>query len=149
MWSWKYLPMLKNFLWKLGSNILATRESLFCKGIVQDPFCPFCLTHVESAFHALWSCPASVAVWQECGCSLQKMALVDCDGMQLNNLLKERLDRDEFILAMLVMRSIWFRRNVYVFQGKFTPPCQVILKAKSWLLCVKSLGRRYSQTTWQ
>jgi ribonuclease HI len=51
--------------------------------------------------------------------------------MQLIQLLKVRLDRDEFIEAMLVLRSIWLRRNNYVFQGKFTPPSQVILKAKS------------------
>lgn len=67
------------------------------------------------------------------------MVLVECDWMQFIKLLKERLDRDEFIEAMLVMRSIWIRRNDYVFQGKFTPPSQVILKAKSLVaICAES-----------
>jgi hypothetical protein len=64
VWNWKCPLVIKNFLWKLGSNILATRENLFRKGILFDPFCPFCLVNSESVFHALWSCLASVAVWQ-------------------------------------------------------------------------------------
>jgi len=98
---------------------------------VHDPFCPFCLTEVESAFHALWSCPASVAVWQERGRRLQNTVLVECEMMQLIQSLKVRTDRDAFTEAMLVLRTIWLQRNDFVFQGKFTSPGQVILKAQS------------------
>lgn len=75
IWSWNFPHSLKNFLWKLGRNILTTRENLFRKGIVEDPFCPFCLSSSESTFHALWSCQATTAVWQECGRKIQKMVL--------------------------------------------------------------------------
>jgi hypothetical protein len=44
--------------------------------------------------------------------------------------LKERLDREEFFEAMMVMRLPWLRRNEYMFQGKFNPPAQIIMKAK-------------------
>jgi hypothetical protein len=91
LWNWKCPPMLKNFLWKLGSNILATRENLFRKGFVKDPYCPFCLTNTETAFHALWSCPASVAIWQDCGRRVQKMVLEECEGIQFIKSFEERL----------------------------------------------------------
>jgi hypothetical protein len=106
MWNWKCPPVLKNFLWKLGSNILATRENLFQKGILSYPFCPFCLVNTESTFHALWSCPAFVAVWQDCGRQLQKMVIEECDGLHLIKLLKERLDNGGFLEAIYVSLAL-------------------------------------------
>lgn len=117
------IPLVaKNFLWKLGSNILATKEKLFHKGIVQDSSCPFCLDHVETVFHALWSCSVAVAVWQDYCRRLQKMTLVEGDGMHIIQLLKERLDQEDFIDAMMVLRQVWLRRNEFVFNCNFLPP---------------------------
>jgi hypothetical protein len=105
-------------------------KNLFRKGILSDPFCPFCLVNSESAFHALWSWPASVAVWQEGGHKLQKMVYVECDGLQLIKFLKEILDNEGFMEASIVMHLLWLHRNEYVFKGRFQPPSQVILSMK-------------------
>jgi hypothetical protein len=124
-------PGLKNFLWKLGSNILATWENLFRKGILTDPFCPFCLANTEPTFHALWSCPASIAVWQECGRRLQKLVIEECDGLHLIKALKDILDKKGFLEALIVLPLLWLRRNEYVFKGRFHPPSQLIMKVRN------------------
>jgi hypothetical protein len=59
------------------------------------------------------------------------MVLEECDGLHLIKLLKERLDSDGFLEALLVLRTLWLRRNEHVFQGKFHPPSQIILKFKN------------------
>jgi len=112
---------------------LATKEKLFHKGITQDPFCPFCLEHIETASHLLWSCPSSEAVWQECSRRIQKLAFEDSEGMGLIKNLQEKLVGEELLEAFMVLRLIWMRRNSYVFQGVFTPPHQIIFMAKEQL----------------
>jgi hypothetical protein len=32
---------------------------------------------------------------------------------------------------VLVLRSLWLRKNEFVFQGKFSPPSHIILKARN------------------
>jgi hypothetical protein len=72
-----------------------------------------------------------MAVWQDCGRRMQKMLLEEYDGIHLIKFLKDKLDRDDFLEALLVLRSLWLRRNEYVFQGIFTSPSQVIMKARA------------------
>jgi len=118
----------------MGNNILSTKEKLFHKGIVHDSSFPFCLNQVETMFHALWSCPAAVAVWQDCCRRLQKMTLGEGDGLYIIKLLKERLDQEEFIEAVMVLRQqVWLRRNEFVFKGNFIPPGQIISRAQDMI----------------
>jgi hypothetical protein len=76
--------VLKHFVWnwKVGNNLLPTKANLFLKNI-EDAFCPICLTQVELTCHILWECLSSVAIWQECGKRIQKLALVADDGLVL------------------------------------------------------------------
>jgi hypothetical protein len=66
----------------VGNNLLPTKANLFLKNI-EDAFCPICLTQVELTCHILWECLSSVAIWQECGKRIQKLALVADDGLVL------------------------------------------------------------------
>jgi hypothetical protein len=67
IWNLHIPAVLKFFLWKACNNLLPTKENLYSKKIVQDPLCPLSLQASESVGHILWSCPSSVAAWQECG----------------------------------------------------------------------------------
>lgn len=63
------------FLWRACNEILPTIEKLFSRAIVDDPLCPICGVEVETSAHAIWRCPASSAVWADCGSSIQKMVI--------------------------------------------------------------------------
>lgn len=64
IWHLKASASTKNFVWKLCSNILPTKDHLYKKHILPDPFCLFCQVCPEDTWHALWTCPASMAFWQ-------------------------------------------------------------------------------------
>lgn len=80
VWKLKTTGVVKNFLWKLCSNALPTKDLLLRRHIVSDSTCPMCLTNPEIAWHMLWSCPAVVSVWLECSRRLQKLSLGESDG---------------------------------------------------------------------
>lgn len=137
LWSRDISPTLKNFAWRMGNDLLPTKCSLFQKGILEDPHCPFCLEHIETIFHVLWSCPSSVAVWQESLRIIQKLALMDLDGRGLLIQLWNKLEAVEFDEALTTLRLIWFRQNAYVFDRGFSPPSQLISEARMDLLGFK------------
>lgn len=62
IWSLGVSVVVKNFAWKVGNNLLPTKELLVQRHIGQDPYCPFCLLSTESICHILWECPSC------CGC---------------------------------------------------------------------------------
>jgi len=65
LWCLDAPASLKKCAWKVSHNILPTKENLFWKHIIEDPPCPLCTLSPESTYHILWSCPSSMAVWQE------------------------------------------------------------------------------------
>jgi hypothetical protein len=66
LWKLDALAVLKHFAWKVGNDLLPTKTNLVWHHIGTDSLCPFCLDQPETAWHILWSCPSSVAVWQDC-----------------------------------------------------------------------------------
>jgi hypothetical protein len=142
LWRRDISPALKNFAWRMGNDLLPTKCSLFKKGIVKDPYCPFCLEHMETIFHSLWSCPSSVAVWQESLRRIQKLALMDLEGRGLLIQLWKKLEAVEFDEALSTLRLIWLRRNAYVFDRGFSPPSQLISEARLDLLGYKEAQDR-------
>jgi hypothetical protein len=72
----------------------------------------------------MWSCPTSIAVWQKGPRPVQELTLltVEMDGFGLFSHLRNRLSEDNLLLSLMVARSIWLRRNSFVFENSFTPP---------------------------
>lgn len=133
-WPLQLPGVLKHFVWKLSNNALPTKENLCRRKIVTDPLCPFCSSTVESAWHAIWACPAAVAVWQEGHRQIQKLALSESDGFELVQQLMEKLDPNILCEALSMARQIWFRRNGFVFGNSFNSPMQVARQAQDALL---------------
>jgi len=78
LWRLPAPATIKNFVWKVGNELLSTKANLYKKHITQDPVCPICLQESEDVFHILWSCKSSMAVWQER--KFQKLAVGVGDG---------------------------------------------------------------------
>jgi hypothetical protein len=57
------------FLWRALNNLLPTRGTLQCRGVIQNSACPICETEEETVAHVLWDCPTGSDVW---GCGLIK-----------------------------------------------------------------------------
>jgi hypothetical protein len=115
IWSLPTTLVIRNFCWKLCHDLLPTKTNLFSRKVVVDPICPICNGELETIFHCLWSCPAAVGFWQEGSRKLQKMACGDMDGRGLLLFFQEKLEAEELIEALTILRMIWHRRNTFIF----------------------------------
>jgi len=75
IWKLRVPRAVQLFLWRGCNNILPTKEKLFQRKIVTEPFCPQCGVEVETVGHFLWRCASSTAVWAEWSRSLQKSVI--------------------------------------------------------------------------
>lgn len=127
IWKLKIPPAARHFCWKVCNNLLPTNSNLAAKKVVSSSECPICCREPETVVHCLWSCPSVVAVWQKSSRRLQKMALVARDGREWLSCLVGKLEEPEqYVEAIMVLRSIWMRRNVLVFDNKFSSPFPVV-----------------------
>jgi hypothetical protein len=126
LWSLQAPWVLKHFFWKVCNNALPTKDNLYRKKILQDPLCPICAHQVETVWHVLWACPASVDVWQECHRKILKLSLVESDGLGWVQQLMAKLDTNVLLEALSVARCIWLRRNGAVFRQGFSDPKQIV-----------------------
>ncbi|XP_062175976.1 uncharacterized protein LOC133881026 [Alnus glutinosa] len=129
LWRVEAPGVIKNFLWRMGNNLLPTKLNLFNKKVVPVPTCPICAQDPEEAIHILWKCKSAMAVWQECGKKIQKMTVEQVDGKGLIQFLMGKLDGEELLLALVVLRLIWLRRNAFVFEKAFSPPERIVFDA--------------------
>jgi hypothetical protein len=109
LWSINAPPVVKNFAWRISHDLLPTKHNLFRRQIASDPLCPVCLTEPETLAHILWSCPSSIAVWQEGSRRVPKLLIFSTDGMDWLQQLRDRLDGEEMLEALSMARGIWLR----------------------------------------
>jgi len=69
-------------------------------------------------------------MWQDCQCRIQKLSILECEGISLVKQLQDSLDGEELVEALTVMRLIWLRRTSFMFNGEFTTLTQLLTKAK-------------------
>lgn len=131
LWRLNASALVKNFVWKVGNELLPTKVNLYQRHIVQNPTCPICLQGTKDVFHIFWSCKSSTAVWQECGKKIQKLAVGARDGRSLLHFLITKLDGEDLLLALVVSLPIWLRRNAVVFRREFTAPGRLVEEAHS------------------
>jgi hypothetical protein len=129
---WKFIWKLnvsnptKVFLWRACSDILPTRVNLRKRGVLDDDQCMLCGREPETVIHALWECPASQDVWGLCDIRTQKMSSTCRDVILLMERLVERCCSDGMEIYVVVVRSIWNRRNTVVHGGAFLHPCTLV-----------------------
>lgn len=77
-----------------------------------------------------FGCVAAKSVWSECSSRIHKCVSGNTDFLTLFGVLSSRLEREELELFAMVAQRIWFRRNIYVFDGIFLPPSSLVKCAK-------------------
>lgn len=136
-WSWVWQKLwrlhvptvVKSFLWRVCHNSLPTRDNLHKRKITMDPLCPICGLFSEIIVHVVWSCSAATMVWMECSRRVQKLSLMETDGLLLAEKLMTLLDDIELELVLFLLRRLWLRHNTVVFGGILTPPLQLFTQS--------------------
>jgi hypothetical protein len=84
------------------------------------------------------SCGAVQLLWQYgktlVGSSKKWCLRIYSDWAGFLEQLIEKLEGEELVEALLVVGSIWLRRNAVIFNNTFTPPVTVAMQAKSVLI---------------
>jgi len=118
LWTLNIPRAVQMFLWRGCHNILPTKEKLYQRKVVFEPFCPQCGAEVESSGHFLWRCPMAIAVWAECPRSINKCVISEGKVLEL---------------VAFTAYKMWNQRNHVVFGGSIMPPRCLIISARESL----------------
>jgi hypothetical protein len=95
LWKLNVPRVVHLFLWRGCNNIVPTKENLYHRKVVSEPFCPQCGVEVETSGHFLWRCAMSTAVWAECSRRIQKCTIANGDFLAIFHELSSRLEVSE------------------------------------------------------
>ncbi|XP_042974720.1 uncharacterized protein LOC122306357 [Carya illinoinensis] len=119
----------KQFVWKALKSILPMRQNLVQRKIIEDATCQICQRGEETICHVLWSCPAASDVWAESGSGLQKWPSEEKDFFVLWSEMQTRLQQSKLEEVSMILRGLWTRRNMMIFERKFESPRRVLTAA--------------------
>jgi hypothetical protein len=113
IWRAKVPPKVKNLLWRIGRNILSTREKLNSRGVQCPVHCVVCDGGEEDIMHVLFMNTRSVHCWQRVGMWTHINAGLVASNNAAENLflILQRLEKDQQELFCVMVWSIWKRMN--------------------------------------
>ncbi|XP_041004074.1 uncharacterized protein LOC121249430 [Juglans microcarpa x Juglans regia] len=125
LWKLNVLGIIKVFVWKAIANCLPIKKNLMKRKVTKEALCPMCKRCDETVCHVLWSCSGASDVWACERSPVQNWSSSENDFFELWY---------EGILAQLevmavVLRRLWLRRNVLVFDNGFEGPNEVFNQA--------------------
>ncbi|KAK2447871.1 putative mitochondrial protein [Trifolium repens] len=131
IWKAPVPNRVRNFLWRLGKNILPTRANLEKKGVQIENLCPQCQSAPETVDHIFLHCHLSQLTWF----SSQLGAHVP-QSMPIHLWLLQGLTCDDTRGAQLfcvLMWKIWNARNNLIFNNKIVDPIAIAHDAMSFV----------------
>lgn len=128
IWHCNLLPKVKNFLWKLCSNILPTKGNLFSRHISSSDSCDLCNVGSENSHHTFFTCSTVTHLWP----MLDPILVLPPDKAFSDIIVDwhSSLDEERFNKTLVFLWLLWYRRNLAIFQQKFFNDDYWIVKCK-------------------
>ena len=129
LWSARIPNKVKIQAWRASHNALPVRGALAIRGLKVDTRCPRCGDEENNSRHALWMCPAAREVWWN---SALRRALDSFKGGPISALCLHIADNgrgDDVAIFCMLLWSILFDRNRWVFEGKCDSQEEVFSRA--------------------
>lgn len=63
IWTLNTIPRVRNFIWRIINNAVASKEALYKRKCSSNPLCPICDNEVETLEHLFLLCPWAKSVW--------------------------------------------------------------------------------------
>lgn len=130
LWKLHTIPRHKVILWRILHNSLPVRSELNKRGIHCSILCPRCNSKMETITHTFMTCPNILRTWF--GSSLTIKFPDQPNPNFVNWLFDFILHEDEQIIIQTaaIIYSIWFSRNLSIFENKTLPEEDIILRAE-------------------
>lgn len=132
MWKLDLPSKIKIFMCRACQGILRTKEALKKRCIAEDNLCPLCKVKSESVFHVLLSCKLVKKVWEvsDWGRAMADSREVNFGVFVQNSVVNDReLKLEDLIFTFW---SIWFARNLFVFNQNLSSQVRLQLELKEW-----------------
>lgn len=131
IWSSPLPNRIKNFLWRLATNILPTRGNLRRRRVPIDPICPLCFQEAESSEHLFLYCPLAQQVWFSSLLGIKPPPNADL----LQWLSSWFQCKNPFAIQLLctTLWKIWFFRNQSIFNNLAFDPMMVSRAAQDFV----------------
>jgi len=146
VWALCIPNVTKLFIWRACNELLPTRVNLVRRKVTEMKACPCCEIGDEDALHALWLCPAARDVWGSSVSVFQKYCYAGTNFKGLLAFCMERGTKEELELMAVIARSIWLRRNAWLFERRFDHPNTVYCGASKILLEYKRCNAKEEET---
>ncbi|XP_018464249.1 uncharacterized protein LOC108835502 [Raphanus sativus] len=132
VWSGKFSPKLRVFLWSIIQNALPLGENLQRRGVTADALCPRC-KETETAMHTFFLCPFAKEVWRQIPLSTPVHLAEETNFKQVVVLARsfKCLPPTGIKHSILpwVCWMIWTARNRLIFEDKTAQPMEIATKA--------------------
>ena len=117
-------------LWRIGSNVLPTKNNLAIRIGTSDPNCVFCGREPKTATHLFFHCQVARVIWFGCswGIRTDKMNIASNE-----DILKVVLNLDELstLQMVVIIEAIWHLRNQVWHNGNEVNIISTICNAKN------------------
>jgi ribonuclease HI len=132
LWKLKIPPKHAHLTWRILNNALSVKANLNSRGINCDPTCPRCHKDIETTDHLFLDCEWAQAIWFSSPLTInfnilaQKLSFTDwlCGILKSNK-------SEEMGNIITIIYTIWYARNLLVFQNKDSPAMHVVHQAMS------------------
>lgn len=135
IWIWKIpcIERIRTFLWLIMHDRLLTNFTHFYRHMTTSADCPRCTGIEENLSHLLRDCPIARETWQRLGVRSSGFFSPPIHSwIRLNSTAKASYFQETTPWFLVFLGAIWYlwkRRNLFVFEGKSTPPFQIARKA--------------------
>ena len=130
LWNLKVHDRIKMLLWRIGNNILPTKEVLAQRFAIQDTRCCLCEDPLESIIHLFTSCPVARAIWFGSCCNIRidnmkvrscedllKMVVDPASSPNQFSFIDKHLSHQISLHMALTLETIWSLRNQMIHNG--------------------------------
>jgi hypothetical protein len=130
LWALRTIPRHKVMLWRILHKSLPVRSELNKRGVPCSILCPRCNSKMETITHSFMTCPNIHRTWF--GSSLTIKFLDQPNPNFIDWLFDFILHEDEQIIIQIaaITYSIWFSRNLSIFENKTLPEEDIIIRAE-------------------
>ncbi|KAK9266079.1 hypothetical protein L1049_021425 [Liquidambar formosana] len=143
LWKSNIMEKPKMFIWRLISGAIQTKATLVVCFHVEDPYCPFCSTELETVEHPFFLCPCSQSLWfTKWGLRtdlFSHFSIMDWCNTILNPSILfyyQGIDEDQFTSwAVFFLDNFWQSRNLLIHEKRQLEPQQFL---KSISQCVNA-----------
>ncbi|KAL0449105.1 UNVERIFIED_CONTAM: hypothetical protein Slati_1466900 [Sesamum latifolium] len=133
-WDLQLAPKIKLFIWKVYSNALPTMTNLRNRGLRLEGGCPLCDAMEEDIMHVLVRCSFARLIWAVSGVPWKLVESHTEDVMVWLRAIHQRADREELEMIAVIYWSLWYHRNMRIFEGKELQAVEVVDMAKRQLV---------------